>query len=45
MRLLCTIILTLFGAVDRVRNQFPVSNSMATQFVSDDPPGLAAVGV
>ena len=43
MRLLCPIILILLRTVDRVRNQFPVCNSVTSQFISHDFPGFAAI--
>ena len=43
MRLLCSIILILLSAVDRVRNQFPMSNTIAAQLVSHDLPRLTTV--
>jgi len=43
MRLLGTIILILFGTVDRLRDQFPVSNTIAAQLICNDLPGVAAV--
>ena len=43
MGLLCPIILILLHTVDRVRNQFPVSDTVTSQFISHDFPGLAAM--
>jgi len=43
MRLLCPIILILLRTVDRVRNQFPVSDTVSSQFISHDFPGFAAI--
>ena len=43
MRLLCPIIFILLRTLDRVRNQFPVSDTVTSQFISHDFPGLAAM--
>ena len=43
MRLLSPIILILLRAVDRLRHQFPVGDTIAAQLVRDDLPGLATV--
>ena len=43
MGLLCPIILILLRAVDRVRNQFPVSDTVTSQFISHDLPGFTAM--
>jgi len=43
MRLLSPIILILFGTVDRVRNQFPMSNAIAPQFIGDYLPRFTVV--
>ena len=43
MRLLCPIIFILLRTLDRVRNQFPVSDTVTSQFISHDFPGLAAI--
>ncbi len=42
-RLLYSIILILLRTVDRVRNQFPVSDTVTSQFISHDFPGFAAI--
>jgi len=41
--LLDAIVLILLRAVDRVRNQFPVRDSITAQFISHDLPGFTAV--
>jgi hypothetical protein len=41
--LLCPIILILLRTVDRVRNQFPVSDTVTSQFIGHDFPGFAAI--
>ena len=43
MGLLCPIILILLSTVDRFRNQLPMSNTIAAQFVSHDLPGFTAM--
>ena len=43
MGLLCSIILVLLSAVDRVGHQFAMCDSITTQFVGNDLPGLAAM--
>ena len=43
MRLFRSIILVLLGTVDRLRNQFPMSNTIASQRISHDLPGLIAM--
>ena len=43
MGLLCLIILVLFSTVDRLWNQFPVSEAMASQFIGDALPGFFPV--
>jgi len=43
MRLLSQIILIMFSTVDCLRDQFPVSNTIAWQFVGDYLPGLATI--
>jgi hypothetical protein len=43
MRLLCPIILILFSAVNRLGDQFPVSNSIAKQLIRNDLPGFTAM--
>ena len=43
MRLLCPIIFILLRTLDRVRNQFPVSDTVTSRFISHDFPGLAAM--
>ena len=43
VRLLSPIILKLPGTVDRLRNQFPMSNAITAQFIGHDLPGFAAV--
>jgi hypothetical protein len=43
MRLLCPIVLVLLGAVDSLRDQFPMGNSITTQLVGHNLPGLSAV--
>jgi hypothetical protein len=43
VRLLSPIILILFGTVDRFRDQFPMSNPIATQLVCHYLPGIAAM--
>ena len=43
VRLLCPVILILLSTVDRLGYQFPVRYTIASQFVSHDLLGLAAV--
>ena len=43
MRLLCPIILILLSTVDRLRNQLPMGDSIAAQFICHDLPGFAAM--
>ncbi len=43
LRLLSPIIFILFRNVDRLWNQFPVSNTITAQFVSHNLPRLAAM--
>ena len=43
MRLLCPIIFILLRTVDRVRNQFSVSDTVTSQFISHYFPGFAAI--
>ena len=43
MGLLCSIILVLLSAVNRVGNQLTMRDSITTQFVGNDLPGLAAM--
>jgi hypothetical protein len=43
MRLLCPIILILFSAMNHIRHQLTVSNSIAPQLVSHDLSGLSTV--
>ena len=42
-RLLDSVVLIPLGAVDRLRNQFSVSDSIAAQLICDDLPGLTAM--
>ena len=43
MRLLCSIILILFSAVDGLWNQLSMSNTITAQFVGHDLPRLATM--
>ena len=43
MGLLCSIILILPSAVDRLWDQFPVSHTIASQFIRNDLPGFTFV--
>jgi len=43
MGLLCPIILILLSAMDRLRNQFLMSNAIAAQFFGYDLPRLVAM--
>ena len=43
MRLLYSIILVLLGTVDRLRNQFPISDTITTQLVCHDLPRLTTM--
>ena len=43
MRLLCSVVLILVGAVDRISNQFSVSDSIASQLIGYDLSGLTTV--
>jgi hypothetical protein len=43
MGLLCSIILVLFSAVDCIESQLTMHDSITTQFVGNDLPGLAAM--
>jgi len=43
MRLLRPIILILLGTVDRLRDKLTVSNTIASQLIRNDLPGLAAM--
>ncbi len=40
VRLLCAIILILFGAVDHIWHQLTMRHSIASQFIGDNLPGL-----
>ena len=40
MRLLCSIVLILFSAVDRLGDQLSMSYAIASQFIGDNLPGL-----
>jgi len=43
MRLLCPIVLVLFGTVDRLGYQLSMGDTIASQLVGHDLPGLASV--
>ena len=43
MGLLCSVVLILVGAVDRISNQFSVSDSIASQLIGYDLSGLTTV--
>ena len=43
MGLLCSIIVILLSAVDRIGNQLTMCDSMTTQFVGKDLPRLTAM--
>ena len=43
MRLFSPIILILLGTVDRLRDQFPMRDAIASQFICQDLPGLPAM--
>ena len=43
MRVLSPIILILLGTVERLRDELTVSNTIASQFIGHDLPGLAAM--
>ncbi|MFT5048066.1 MAG: hypothetical protein ACI8UP_005067 [Porticoccaceae bacterium] len=44
MGLLCSIILALLSAVDRIENQLTMCDSITTQFVGNDLSRLTAMG-
>ena len=41
--MLCPIILALLDTMERLRDELTVSNTIASQFVDHDLPGLAAM--
>jgi len=42
MRLLCPVILSLFGTVDSLGNELPMGNAIAAQLIRNDLPGFTA---
>ena len=45
VRLFYTIVLTLFGTVDRLWNQLPMGNTIAPRLVRQDLPGFVTQGM